>query len=51
VVTSKPVHYVANVNENGFSENPYLTQLEDFVRKENSQIVAVCAEIEAKLPS
>ena len=44
LLTSKPVLYVANVNENGFSENPYLTQLEDFVRKENSQVVAVCAD-------
>ena len=26
LLTSKPVLYVANVNENGFSENPYLTQ-------------------------
>ena len=49
LLTSKPVLYVANVNENGFSENPYLAQLEDFVYKENSQVVAVCAEIEAEI--
>jgi len=49
LLTSKPVLYVANVNENGFSENPYLTQLEDFASKENSQVVAVCAEIEAEI--
>ena len=49
LLTSKPVLYVANVNENGFSENPYLTQLEDFASKENSQVVAVCADVEAEI--
>ena len=49
LLTSKPVLYVANVNENGFSENPYFAQLEDFASKENSQVVAVCAEIEAEI--
>ena len=49
LLTSKPVLYVANVNENGFSINPYLTQLDDFANKENSQVVAVCAEIEAEI--
>ena len=49
LLTSKPVLYVANVNENGFSKNPYLAQLENFVSKENSQVVAVCANIEAEI--
>ncbi len=49
LLTSKPVLYVANVNENGFSENPYFSQLEDFASKENSQVVAVCAESEAEI--
>ena len=49
LLTTKPVLYVANVNENGFSENPYFSQLEDFASKENSQVVAVCAEIEAEI--
>ncbi len=49
LLTSKPVLYVANVNENDFSENPYFSQLEDFASKENSQVVAVCAEIEAEI--
>ncbi len=35
LLTSKPVLYVANVNENDFSENPYFSQLEDFASKEN----------------
>jgi hypothetical protein len=49
LLTSKPVLYVANVNENGFSENHYLAQLEDFASKESSRVVAVCAEIEAEI--
>jgi len=49
LLTSKPVLYVANVNENGFFENHYLAQLEDFASKESSRVVAVCAEIEAEI--
>lgn len=47
--TAKPVMYVANVSEHGFTENPYLTAVEQLAAREGSQVVAVCAAIEAEI--
>ena len=41
--------YVANVNEDGFNNNPHLTTLTDYAISENSQVVSVCADIEAEI--
>ena len=49
LLTSKPVLYVANVNEDGFNNNPHLTTLTDYAISENSQVVSVCADIEAEI--
>jgi len=49
LLTSKPVLYVANVSESGFSDNPHLNTVEDFAVQENSQVVSICADIEAEL--
>ena len=49
LLTSKPVLYVANVNEDGFINNPHLTTLIDYASSENSQVVSVCADIEAEI--
>ena len=49
LLTSKPVLYVANVNEDGFDNNPHLTKLIDYASSENSQVVSVCADIEAEI--
>ena len=50
-LTLKPVMYIANVSEDGFTDNPYLSQLEDYAAKENSIVVPVSAAIEADLAS
>lgn len=50
-LTLKPVMYIANVSEDGFIDNPYLTKLEDYAAKENSIVVPVSAAIEADLAS
>ena len=50
-LTLKPVMYIANVSEDGFTDNPYLTKLEDYAAKENSIVVPVSAAIEADLAS
>lgn len=50
-LTLKPVMYIANVSEDGFTDNPYLTNLEDYAAKENSIVVPVSAAIEADLAS
>lgn len=49
LLTSKPVLYVANVNEDGFDNNAHLTTLTNYASKERSQVVSVCADIEAEI--
>ncbi len=49
LLTIKPVLYVANVSEAGFENNSHLTSIKDFAKVENSEVVAICAEIEAQI--
>ena len=49
LLTIKPVLYVANVSEAGFEYNSHLTSNKDFAEFENSEVVAICAEIEAQI--
>ena len=49
LLTSKPVLYVANVSESGFSDNPHLSAVEGFADQENSQVVGICADIESEI--
>ncbi|HSG96797.1 MAG TPA: redox-regulated ATPase YchF [Woeseiaceae bacterium] len=49
LLTNKPVMYVANVNEDGFIDNPYLQVVEEYAAKEGSEVVAICAAIEAEI--
>ena len=48
-ITAKPVMYIANVAEDGMSNNPYLDEVIAIAKKENSVVVAVCAQMEAEL--
>jgi GTP-binding protein YchF len=49
LITAKPVMYVANVDENGFVDNPHLKAVEDYAISEDSEVVAICAAIEAEI--
>jgi len=49
LLTAKPVMYVANVDEGGFSNNALLDAVQALATKEGSQVVAVCAAIEAEI--
>jgi hypothetical protein len=49
LLTDKPLMYIANVNETGFTNNPFLDQLEKLARSENTSVVPICAAIEAEL--
>ncbi|EEO02779.1 GTP-binding and nucleic acid-binding protein YchF [Vibrio albensis VL426] len=49
LLTLKPTMYIANVNEDGFENNPYLDAVVQFAAQENASVVAVCAAIEAEL--
>lgn len=48
-LTIKPTMYIANVNDDGFEDNPYLDQVREIAEKEDAVVVAVCAEIEGEL--
>lgn len=50
-LTSKPVVYIANVNETGFENNPFLEKLEAFAKTDNAKVVPVCAAIESEIAS
>ncbi len=49
LITAKPVMYVANVAEDGFVDNPYLEAVEQYAADEGSEVVAICAAIEAEI--
>jgi GTP-binding protein YchF len=49
LLTYKPVLYVANVQESGFSNNPMLDAVTGLAAREGAQVVAVCAAIEAEI--
>jgi len=49
LLTIKPVLYVANVSEEGFIDNPHLDVVTSFSKAEGSQVVAICADIEAEI--
>lgn len=49
LLTNKPTLYIANVAENGFSENTYLEALSRFALNDKSEVVTVCAAIEAEM--
>lgn len=49
LLTLKPVMYVANVLEDGFTDNPHLDAVRARAQAEGSQVVPVCAAIEEEL--
>jgi len=49
LLTIKPTLYIANVDENGFTDNPALDAVTEFATSEGSEVVPVCAAIEAEI--
>lgn len=49
LLTAKPVMYVANVAEGGFTGNPHLDALRALAVGEGAEVVPVCAAIEAEI--
>jgi GTP-binding protein YchF len=49
LLTLKPIMYVANVNETGFTNNPYLDAVKARAAEEGAVVVAVCAAMEAEI--
>lgn len=48
-LTLKPTMYIANVNEDGFINNPYLNQVQTIAEEEGAVVVPICAAIEADI--
>jgi hypothetical protein len=49
LLTVKRTLYIANVNDDGFVDNPHLDALRDMAESEGAELVPVCAAIEAEL--
>ena len=49
LITAKPVMYIANVDEDGFVDNPHLRAVEEYAAREGAEVVAICAAIEAEI--
>ncbi len=49
LLTIKRTLYIANVNEDGFENNPHLDAIRQYAEDEGAQVVPVCAAIEAEL--
>ncbi|ALB01766.1 GTP-binding protein [Francisella persica ATCC VR-331] len=49
LLTSKPILYIANVNDDGFENNPLLDKVIEYAKAENSNVVPVCAAMEQEI--
>ncbi|MFG6159864.1 redox-regulated ATPase YchF [Halomonas sp. 1390] len=48
-LTLKPTMYIANVNDDGFEDNPYLDKVREIAAAEDAVVVPVCNQIEAEI--
>jgi len=49
LLTAKPVLYIANVAEAGFTDNPMLATVQSIAEAEKAEVVVVCAALEAEI--
>jgi len=49
LLTLKPTMYIANVAENGFTNNPYLDRVQAMAASEGAEVVPICAAIESEI--
>jgi len=49
LLTIKPTMYIANVDENGFDNNPQLEAVQKLAESEGAPVVPVCAAIESEM--
>lgn len=50
LLTKKPIIYVANVSEdNVLEDNEYVKEVKEYAKKENSQVISLCAKMESEL--
>ncbi len=49
LLTLKPTLYIANVAEDGFTDNPHLAAVEALATTENAEVVPICNKLEAEI--
>ena len=51
LITAKPIIYVTNVDEDTImaGENEYVKEVREYAKKENTEVVMICAKIESEL--
>ncbi len=49
LLTTKPTMYIANVNEDGFDDNPYLDAVRAIATEENAIVVPICNKLESEI--
>ncbi len=49
LLTNKPTMYIANVDEDGFEDNPYLDIVKEIAAEENAVVVPICNKLEAEI--
>ena len=49
LLTLKPMLYVANVQDDGFENNPYLDKVTELAASQGEAVVSVCAALEAEI--
>ncbi len=49
LLTLKPTMYIANVDEDGFDNNPYLETVQSIAEAENAVVVPICNKLEAEI--
>lgn len=49
LLTAKPVLYIANVDDDGYVNNPFLDKVKQHAKEEGAIVVALCAATEATL--
>ncbi len=49
LLTAKPTMYIANVDEDGFSDNPMLDRVTEIAEAEQAVLVPICNKLEAEI--
>lgn len=49
LLTIKPTMYIANVDEDGFENNPHLDKVSELAASEGAVVVAICNKLEAEI--
>ncbi|GAB3092630.1 redox-regulated ATPase YchF [Aestuariicella hydrocarbonica] len=49
LLTLKPTMYIANVDEDGFEDNPFLDTVREIAAREHAVVVPICNKLEAEI--